>query len=194
MSRSLIHHERGEGSALHDPGSKREFWRYDRRRVFPGPPRSRRTALVAALALLAAGSLGARYVTSLRPPPMLAPALVYAPLSLAAVRVATSPPLVGLSRRARPGEMVAIELTAYCLRGTTRRGRWVRPGIVAADPRIFPLSRYVEVFIGDRYEGRFLVDDTGLRIKGPILDVWKPTCAEARIFGRKKGLAVLVSR
>ena len=90
--------------------------------------------------------------------------------------------------------MVEIELTAYCLKGTTRRGRWVRPGIVAADPRIFPLSRYVEVFIGDKYEGRFLVDDTGGLIKGPILDVWKPTCAEAKLFGRRKGVAMLVSR
>lgn len=144
------------------------------------------------IALLVAGALGARYVTSLRPVPILSPALVYAPVALPGMRVAAARPVRDLDRRALPGEMVQIQLTAYCLRGTTRRGRWVRPGIVAADPRLFPLSRYVEVFIDDKYEGRFLVDDTGLRIKGPILDVWKPSCDEARRFGRRKGVAVLV--
>ena len=50
--------------------------------------------------------------------------------------------------RAEPGEEIPISITQYCLKGTTRRGRFVRPGIVAADPRIFPLARYVEVFMG----------------------------------------------
>ena len=58
--------------------------------------------------------------------------------------------------RAVPGEEVPISLTQYCLSGTTRRGRWVRPGIVAADPRIFPLARYVEVFMGNSSSGRYL--------------------------------------
>lgn len=149
--------------------------------------------LGSALIVTVAGALGALYVNNTwRSPLMMAPTLVYAPVMLEGIRVAATPPVRNLQRRARPGEMVEIELTAYCLRGTTRRGRWVRPGIVAADPRIFPLSRYVEVFVDDRYEGRFLVDDTGLKIKGPILDVWKPTCAEAKVFGRRRGIAVLI--
>jgi 3D (Asp-Asp-Asp) domain-containing protein len=53
--------------------------------------------------------------------------------------------------RARVGEQVPVELTSYCLKGVTRRGRYVRGGIVAADPRIFPLGRFVEVFIAGRY-------------------------------------------
>lgn len=96
--------------------------------------------------------------------------------------------------RARPGEAIEVSLTAYCLKGTTRRGRYVRQGIVAADPRVFPLARYVEVYIGDNYLGRFLVDDTGGAIKGTILDVWTPTCREAVLFGRRKGTAILVPR
>jgi len=96
--------------------------------------------------------------------------------------------------RARDGEAIPVEITAYCLSGTTRRGRWVRPGIVAADPRVFPLSRYVELFEGDNYLGRFLVDDTGLLIKGKHIDMWVPTCREARLFGRVQGTAVLVPR
>lgn len=96
--------------------------------------------------------------------------------------------------RAHDGEAIPVEITAYCLKGTTRRGRWVRPGIIAADPRVFPLSRYVELFEGDNYLGRFLVDDTGRLIKGTHIDMWVPTCREARIFGRVQGTAVLVPR
>jgi 3D (Asp-Asp-Asp) domain-containing protein len=94
----------------------------------------------------------------------------------------------------RYGDPVPVMLTAYCLHGTTRRGRYVRNGIVAADPRLFPLSRYVELYDGRRYLGRFLVDDTGRKIKGSHLDVWMSTCRAARIFGRRRGTAVLVPR
>jgi 3D (Asp-Asp-Asp) domain-containing protein len=95
---------------------------------------------------------------------------------------------------ARYGEPVPVLLTSYCLSGTTRRGRYVRAGIVAADPRLFPLSRYVEVYVGKNYYGRFLVDDTGRKIKGARLDVWLPTCKESRRFGVQRGTAVLVAR
>lgn len=96
--------------------------------------------------------------------------------------------------RATPGEEIPISLTQYCLKGTTRRGRWVRPGIVAADPRIFPLARYVEVFMGKKYLGRFLVDDTGSNVIGATLDIWTPSCSEATRFGRQQGRAVLVAK
>jgi 3D (Asp-Asp-Asp) domain-containing protein len=96
--------------------------------------------------------------------------------------------------RAEPGEEVPITLTQYCLKGTTRRGRFVRPGIVAADPRIFPLARYVEVFMGKRYLGRYLVDDTGGNVLGATLDIWTPSCNQAERFGRQRGKAVLVAK
>jgi 3D (Asp-Asp-Asp) domain-containing protein len=96
--------------------------------------------------------------------------------------------------RAEPGEEVPITLTQYCLKGVTRRGRFVRPGIVAADPRIFPLARYVEVFMGKRYLGRYLVDDTGGNVIGATLDIWTPSCNQATRFGRQRGKAVLVAK
>lgn len=94
----------------------------------------------------------------------------------------------------RYGDPVPVLLTSYCLSGTTRRGRYVRPGIIAADPKYFPLSRYVELYVGKRYYGRFLVDDTGRKIRGAHLDVWLPSCKEARRFGVKRGTAMLVPR
>jgi len=96
--------------------------------------------------------------------------------------------------RATPGEEVPISLTQYCLGGTTRRGRWVRPGIVAADPRIFPLARYVEIFMGNKYLGRYLVDDTGVDVIGATIDIWTPSCDQAARFGRQSGRAVLVAK
>ena len=98
------------------------------------------------------------------------------------------------SHPVRFGDPLPVLVTQYCLKGTTRRGRYVRPGIVAADPRFFPLSRYIELYLGTKYLGRFLVDDTGKRIKGARIDVWTPDCHEARLFGIANGTAVLVPR
>lgn len=117
----------------------------------------------------------------------------------AAVRAAgglADPTLVDLIVARARRELAArpVELTAYCLKGTTRRDRYVRQGIVAADPRLFPLGRFVELYVGRQYVGRFLVDDTGERIQGGILDIWTPECRDARLFGRRRGTAVLVPR
>ncbi len=96
--------------------------------------------------------------------------------------------------RAADGVTIPVSLTQYCVQGETRRGRQTRHGIVAADPRIFPLARYVEVFLGDEYLGRYLVDDTGGNVLGATLDIWNPNCKEAARFGRHWGSATLVAR
>lgn len=146
-----------------------------------------------ALATLGAVPIGVRWVR--HTPLRLAPVVVRSPLRLDAVTVVAAPNDWYRERHApRYGEAVPVEVTAYCLHGTTRRGRYVRSGIVAADPSHFPLARYVELYLGDRYIGRFLVDDTGKNIQGSRLDVWMPTCREARLFGRQHGIAVLVPR
>lgn len=129
----------------------------------------------------------------------LVPMVVYSPITLDGIVVHAVPPVPRTLARARlaparEGERVPVEITSYCLRGTTRRDNWVREGIVAADPRIFPLGRYIELFVDGRYYGRFLVDDTGGKIIGPIIDVWMDSCRKSRIFGRRQGAAVLVPR
>lgn len=96
--------------------------------------------------------------------------------------------------RAQDGVSIPVSLTQYCVQGETRRGRQTRHGIVAADPRIFPLARYVEVFLGKEYLGRYLVDDTGGNVLGATLDIWNPDCKEAARFGRHWGSATLVAR
>ena len=153
-------------------------------------------------ALLVAGTAGAvmyaaARVADVKPRPILLdPVVVTSPIQLPGAIVVGASAMWYLAANGplRYGDPVPVELTAYCLSGTTRRGRYVRSGIVAADPKYFPLSRFIEVYVGDEYLGRFLVDDTGSRIRGPRLDVWMPTCREARLFGRVKGTAVLVPR
>lgn len=129
-------------------------------------------------------------------PLMLAPTVVLSPIRLGGALVlgARRDWAVQRDEPLHYGDPVPVELTAYCLQGTTRRDRYVRPGIVAADPRLFPLGRYVEVYVGRVYYGRFLVDDTGARIQKGVLDIWTPTCRDARRFGRQRGTAVLVPR
>jgi 3D (Asp-Asp-Asp) domain-containing protein len=153
------------------------------------------TFVLVLLVTLAAGAL--RVMSGLEPSHdvTVMPVVVFAPIRLEGAIVRGAETGKGVARSPlRYGDPVEVALTAYCLRGLTRRDHYVRQGIVAADPRVFPLGRYVEIYVGREYYGRFLVDDTGGVIKGNILDIWTPTCREARLFGRTKGTAVLVPR
>ena len=90
----------------------------------------------------------------------------------------------------RYGEPMPVRITMYCLQGRTRRGRLVRAGIAAADPHLFPLSQYIDLYVGRKFVGNFLIDDTGGAVMGDRIDVWTSDCAEARRFGLRRGLAV----
>ena len=147
--------------------------------------------LATAAALLLAGCQNAAE------PVAMPPVVVQSPvrLPIAVVEGASARWYLAANAPPRYGDPVPVQMTAYCLtRTTTRRGRYVRAGIVATDPKLFPLSRYIELYVGRRYLGRFLIDDTGRLIKGNIIDIWMPTCREARLFGRRNGTAVLVPR
>jgi 3D (Asp-Asp-Asp) domain-containing protein len=115
------------------------------------------------------------------------------PRPFSKVKAPTLPRLRSLLARAPVGEPIPVTITQYCLKGTTRRGLPVRPGIVAADPRVFPLARHIELRVNGKYVGRFLVDDTGGAVKGNTIDMWTSDCSAARQFGRRKGTAELVA-
>ena len=166
--------------------------------------RRRRTGGIVTLATMGtllflgtAATIRARVLEAAPAPPLtLPPAVVVSPIRLdgALVRGAGRGWAVGRDEPLHYGDPVPVQITAYCLQGTTRRDRYVRQGIVAADPRLFPLGRYVELYVGRVYYGRFLVDDTGAKIRDGVLDIWTPACRDARLFGRKHGTAVLVPR
>jgi 3D (Asp-Asp-Asp) domain-containing protein len=74
--------------------------------------------------------------------------------------------------------------TAYCLKGRTALGHRVKKGLIAADPHILKLGSNVTIEAG-AYSGTYLVSDTGGKIKGNRIDIWMPSCSEARRFGRR---------
>jgi 3D (Asp-Asp-Asp) domain-containing protein len=78
----------------------------------------------------------------------------------------------------------AFSASAYCFSGRTSMGHGVRRGLVAADPRVLPMGSRIFVNAG-AWSGMYLVSDTGGAIKGRRLDIWVPSCAEAKRFGRR---------
>ncbi|HEY2848134.1 MAG TPA: 3D domain-containing protein [Pyrinomonadaceae bacterium] len=78
----------------------------------------------------------------------------------------------------------AFSATAYCFSGRTSMGHGVRRGLVAADPRVLPMGSRIYVNAG-QWSGMYLVSDTGGAIKGKRLDIWVPSCSEAKRFGRR---------
>ncbi len=78
----------------------------------------------------------------------------------------------------------AFSATAYCFSGRTAMGHGVRRGLIAADPRVLKLGSKVVINAG-AWSGTYLVSDTGGAIKGKRIDIWVPSCSEARRFGRR---------
>lgn len=96
-------------------------------------------------------------------------------------------PLMGVFavRNAEPSpNAVPFIATAYSLKGRTASGEYVRPGIVAADPRVLPLGSVVKVHAG-QYSGVYHVKDTGGRVRGRRIDIYMPSTRDAVRFGRR---------
>ncbi|NLW23483.1 MAG: DUF348 domain-containing protein [Tissierellia bacterium] len=72
--------------------------------------------------------------------------------------------------------------------GITASGTKARRGVVAVDPRVIPLGTrlYVESLDGTKDYGFCVAEDTGGAIKGNKIDLFFPTAAEVRNFGRRK--------
>jgi 3D (Asp-Asp-Asp) domain-containing protein len=77
-----------------------------------------------------------------------------------------------------------IAATAYCQHGTTQAGTRARTGIVAADPRVFPVGSVLRIVDGPQ-SGIYTVLDTGPAVKGRKIDIFTPDCASAEKFGEQ---------
>ena len=76
--------------------------------------------------------------------------------------------------------------TAYSIEGTGASGKWSHPGAVAADRRVLPLNSRIRIYGAGRYSGDYTVEDTGSRVDGHHIDVYMPSRAEAKRFGRQR--------
>ncbi len=80
----------------------------------------------------------------------------------------------------RPAGATPYVATAYCLSGKMANGQRVHRGSIAAS-KLLPIGS--RLYIYDL--GLFTVKDRGGDIKGKRLDLWMPSCHEARRFGRR---------
>jgi 3D (Asp-Asp-Asp) domain-containing protein len=110
-------------------------------------------------------------VSAPAPAVQAAPAPAPTPAASPAVTTVASP----------SGSRMTVQSTGYCLRGTTATGIPTGWGVVAVDPAVIPLG--TKMFVPGYGEG--VAADTGSAVKGAIIDVWFPSCAQALQWGRR---------
>ena len=76
---------------------------------------------------------------------------------------------------------LVVDAVAYHLPGRTASGLPVGVGVIAVDPTVIPLG--TRVFVPGY--GRAVAADMGAAIKGDIIDLWMPSTAAARAWGRR---------
>ena len=96
----------------------------------------------------------------------------------AASEPAPSPPAAVPGGRART---LTVSASAYALPGTTATGLPVGWGVVAVDPAVIRLGTRMTI---PGY-GDGVAADVGPAIQGAEIDLWFPTVAEARAWGRR---------
>ena len=78
------------------------------------------------------------------------------------------------------------------MEGTGASGKWSHPGAVAADRKVLPLNSRIRVYGAGRYSGDYTVEDTGGKVDGHHIDVYMPSLAAAKKFGRQRVKVVIL--
>ena len=81
---------------------------------------------------------------------------------------------------ARPSQLT-VDAVAYSLPGVTASGLPVGRGVAAVDPTVIPLG--TRMFVPGY--GDAVAADVGTAVKGLTIDLWFPTLAESRAWGRR---------
>ena len=79
------------------------------------------------------------------------------------------------------GRTLTVSTTGYSLSGRASTGVPVGWGVVAVDPAVIPLGTRLSI---PGY-GEAVAADTGGAIRGDVIDLWFPTLAQARGWGRR---------
>jgi 3D (Asp-Asp-Asp) domain-containing protein len=101
-------------------------------------------------------------------------------VELATTRAATTQAAETSDGAPRSGT-VTVTATGYSLAGTTATGLRAGWGVVAVDPSFIPLGTSLSI---PGY-GIGIAADTGSAVAGAHIDLWFPTRAEARAWGRR---------
>lgn len=90
------------------------------------------------------------------------------------------------SRRWFRSKWIPFVATAYSTEGETASQTTTQPGrTVAADPDVLPIGTIIDVRNAGSYSGQYVVQDTGDKIVGRKIDIFIPTRAAAKEFGKK---------
>lgn len=76
---------------------------------------------------------------------------------------------------------LTVSATGYSIHGRTATGAPTGPGVVAVDPGVIPLGTRMTI---PGY-GEGVAADTGGGVRGASIDLWFPTLAQARAWGRR---------
>jgi 3D (Asp-Asp-Asp) domain-containing protein len=76
---------------------------------------------------------------------------------------------------------LVVDAVAYHLPGNTASGIPVGVGVIAVDPSVIPLG--TRVFVPGY--GPAVAADVGSAVRGNIIDLWMPSTAAARAWGRR---------
>jgi 3D (Asp-Asp-Asp) domain-containing protein len=79
------------------------------------------------------------------------------------------------------GQTITVSSTGYSLPGHTATGMPVGWGVVAVDPSVIPLGTKLTI---PGY-GDAVAADVGSGVRGATIDLWFPTLAQARAWGRR---------
>ena len=154
-----------------------------------------RAALQTANALTSARAERLSFISRLRGTERLKAAQIHA-LQTAAVRVerksneiqatgavSDAPPEPAIPTALAPtgGRTLTVTSTGYSLPGRTSTGIPVGWGVIAVDPTVIPLGARVTV---PGY-GEAVAADTGNAVRGATIDLWFPSLAQARAWGRR---------
>jgi 3D (Asp-Asp-Asp) domain-containing protein len=94
---------------------------------------------------------------------------------------AVAPAQAAPARIAPGGGSLTVVATGYSLGGQTATGAPTGWGVVAVDPSVIPLGTRMTI---PGY-GSGVAADTGSAIQGAAIDLWFPTVAQARAWGRR---------
>src|SRR4249919_3222356 len=117
--------------------------------------------------------------------------ILFAGLIVFALLTPSSASQSSSAKRRRPTIRYFIA-TAYSVEGTGASGKWSHPGTVAADRDVLPLNSRIRIFGAGKYSGDYTVEDTGAKVDGHHFDVYMPSRAEAKKFGRQRVKVVVL--
>jgi cystine transport system substrate-binding protein len=91
------------------------------------------------------------------------------------------PPETAQAEPSVAGRTITVSSTGYSLSGHTATGLPAGWGVVAVDPSVIPLGTKLSI---PGY-GEAVAADTGGSVRGNTIDIWFPSLAQARAWGRR---------